>query len=130
MTHQEKIEWMAMWAVKNHCALELEGSVGFGRACVGIITNTVYPDYQWFDKDYNRVDNNGEVWIPEQAYHKHECVAVLGRGEEAESQLYEWLQWFDKNNFKLESKIRDDVRDPLEIILGKHIQARMVRKEV
>lgn len=129
MTRQEKIEWMAIWAAKNHLALELEGEVGFGRDCVGVLANDCYPDYMWFDPaTYDRMDTNGEVWQPKNAYHKHPCVAVLGRGEEVEAELYEWLKWFDANGFKLETGSNPIERlDMIEILFGKHKWARMVK---
>jgi hypothetical protein len=46
MTHEEKIQWMAMWAVKHGVTLKLEGECGFGRECVGILAGDVYPDYE------------------------------------------------------------------------------------
>ena len=62
-------------------------------------------------------------------YHKHPCVAVLGRGEDAESQLYEWLMWFDANGFKVETGIQpvDPKLGAIAFILGKHTYQRMVR---
>lgn len=130
MTHDEKVGWMALWAAKNGLQLNLEGECGFGRECVGVITEGIYPDYQWYDEATGkRADNNGDVWQPPDAYHKHPCVAVLGRGEGPESQLYDWLKWFDDNGFKLE--VGDQPFDPklgfLGIVLGKHRYVRMVR---
>lgn len=132
MTHEEKLSWMALWAAKNGLQLQLKGECGFGRECVGITTEGHYPDYEWYgdeEDDYERKDKNGKVWTPENAYHKHPCVAVLGRGEGAESELYEWLKWFDENNFKLET---GDLKvDPklgvIGFMLGKHRYARMVK---
>jgi hypothetical protein len=75
------------------------------------------------------LDNNGEVWIPEDSYHKHPCVAVLGRGKKAEEQLYQWLRWFDKNNFKLKiTPSKKENFETIEILLGHHINARMVKQ--
>lgn len=134
MTHQEKIEWMAVWAVKHHVRLDLEGECGIGRECVGIIADpSGYPEYEWDDEQYNRIDNNGDVWSPADAYHKHPCVAVLGRGEQAESQLYDWLKWFDENGFVVEKgDNRPEEWMPLGqigILMGKHRYARMVKKQ-
>jgi len=132
-TRDEKIAWMAVWAAKNGLQLVLEGECGFGRECVGVSTDGQYPEYQWYDDEtYERTDNNGQVWRPEDAYHKSDCVAVLGRGESAEAQLYEWLRWFDANGFELEtgdvpiSKENAGIA-PLLIALGKHRYARMVK---
>ena len=130
MTHEEKITWMAVWAAKNNLKLDLEGEVGICRECVGVSTEGHYPDYQWYDEDYNQIDNNGEVWVPKHAYHKHSCVAVLGRGENAEAELYDWLKWFDENNFKLETGDRPVNKElgSLAYIMGQHRYARMVKK--
>lgn len=129
MKHEKKIEWMAVWAAKNKMKLELEGEVGFGRPCVGVVSDSSYPDYMWYDEEFERVDNNGDVWCPENAYHKHPCVAVLGRGKEAEEQLYEWLKWFDENGFRLETgplKMNPDL-GAIGILLGHNRYSRMVR---
>lgn len=129
MTHEDKITWMALWASKNRVTLDLAGSVGFGRDCVGVVSHGTYPDYIWYDEDYNRIDPNGEVWCPENAYHKHTCVAVLGHGEKSEAQLYDWLKWFDDNGFTVEvgEVQRSRPFDPIELMLGKHVFVRMVR---
>lgn len=129
-THQEKLAWMALWAMKNKLTLVLEGECGFGRECVGVSAHDKYPDYEWDDSDYNRIDPNGDVWTPPNAYHKHPCVAVLGRGEEAEAQLYDWLKWFDNNGFVVEVTASGKKGlSPIEILLGKQWNVRMVRKE-
>ena len=132
MKHSEKIDWMILWAHKNKVRLELEGECGLGRECVGILAEGHYPDYKWYDEDWNRADNNGDVWIPDNAYHKHECVAVLGRGEVAEAQLYDWLKWFDDNNFKVEvsDKVIPKDLDPLIIMLQGIHEVRMVKQNV
>ena len=120
---------MAEFAMKNKAAITLEGECGFGRECVGLLVNGTYPDYEWTDENYDRVDPNGDVWTPENAYHKHPCVAVLGRGEEAEAQLYEWLKWFDDNGF-----VADEVANtktnlhPIELMMGKATEKRMVKR--
>jgi len=102
MTRDEKTQWMATWVATHGLKLELYGECGFGRECVGVTVGDNYPDYMWNDDDFNRIDGNGDVWVPDDAYHKHPCVAVLGRGEQAESQLYNWLKWFDDHGFNLE----------------------------
>lgn len=132
MKHQSKLDWMAIWCAKYAAALELKGECGFGRECVGIIKNGVYPAYHWYDdeNDYKQLDNNGDIWKPKNAYHKHECVAVLGHGKEAESQLYDWLKWFDDNGFILEHGFNDRGKsyDRLELLINSYIFSRMVKK--
>lgn len=118
--HADKITWMQNYAGRTGVILKLDGEVGFGRTCVGIVINDTYLDYDWLDND---------VWTPDDAYHKHACVAVLGHGEDAESQLYDWLKWFDINNFVAESGSVEGVTDPLRVMLGQHQYHRMVRGE-
>ena len=140
MTHDDKLVWMVQWAARNNAVLALEGECGFGRACVGVLAGNsgdpdevIYPDYEWYDEGYTkRLDDNGIVWTPKDTYHIHPCVAVLGRGEPAEAQLYDWLQWFDNNGFVLEAGTvsREELMrlGPIEILLCKHLYARMVKK--
>lgn len=131
MEHAAKIQYLEDWCKKTGLRLELEGECGLGRPCVGVTTGTIYPDYNWYDDDYERIDRNGDIWTPPNAYHKHPCVAVLGRGEVAESELYKWIKWFDDNGFVLETgKLTPDPRLPpvLAALLGKDEYARMVRK--
>lgn len=128
--HRHKLEYMAMWAMRHKVALTLEGECGFGRECVGILTGDQYPAYHWYDREsYDQLDDNGEVWIPEDAYHKHECVAVLGRGEKAEAQLYEWLKWFDEHGFTVETGLQevDPKLGALAYVMGQHKYAHMVK---
>lgn len=133
MTHEEKRQWMAMWAAENELLLTFNGACGMGRECVGVLANEHYPDYRWYanEQDEESSDDNGYVWTPEDAYHKHPCVAVLGRGEDAESQLYEWLKWFDDNGFKLEKGLNTLSKDlsAIALLFGKHKFQRMVRTE-
>lgn len=132
-SREDKLQWMAVWAAKNGLQLMLEGECGFGRECVGVIAEDQYPDYEWYEDDgeYARLDANGDVWTPPDAYHKHPCVAVLGRGEHAEAQLYDWLRWFDEHGFKLErgDKKMDPALGMIGVLMGKHRYVRLVRRE-
>lgn len=78
----DEIAWLNEWARKNKCHVEFEGECGIMRECVGITTGSLYPDTD---------ASLDEVPPPEDAYHKHDCLAVLGRGPKAERQLYEWV---------------------------------------
>lgn len=129
LTHEQKVQWMAVWAAKHGLKLELQGECGFGRECVGVSSGRNYPSYEWYDEEYNRADGNGDVWRPEDAYHKHPCVAVLGRGERAEAQLYDWLKWFDDNGFCVEcgGQPVDPKLGIIAALLGQDEYCRMVR---
>jgi len=126
MNHSEKIVWMHKYCSDNGLKLDLEGECGFGRECVGITLDGTFPDYEWYDDKWEEVSGNGDVWTPEDAYHKHPCVAVLGRGEDQEGQLYDWLKWFDDNNFKVESGEQPCISQ-IEMMLGRNTYKRMVK---
>lgn len=131
MEHKKKVEWMTVWCARNGVRLALEGECGFGRECVGISVDGKYPDYFWYNEEtWERADSNGDVWQPEDAYRKQPCVAVLGRGEKAEAQLYDWLKWFSDNNFVIHTGERpvDPALGMIAYILGRNRFARMVRK--
>jgi hypothetical protein len=132
MTHTEKLDWMRAWCDKNGARLELVGSVGMFRDCVGIVCGTgfseKYPDYEWYDAKYERIDKNGDVWRPDDAYHKHPCVAVLGHGKKAEAQLYEWLCWFDEHGFVVQVGAQSSDNHSISYLLGDRTSARMVKR--
>lgn len=126
--HEEKINWMAIWCAKNGALLNLNGEIGLGRECVGISVNGNYAEYEWHDSELTRIDENGDVWCPEDALRPY--VAVLGRGEKAESQLYDWLKWFDDEGFNLETSMSlDDIKNPIQLFIGKRHKVRMVRRK-
>jgi hypothetical protein len=125
---KDKIEWLENWCKIEGLALVLEGVCGFGRECVGVasLNDGTYPDYVWYNDNYGREDKNGEVWCPQNAYHKHPCTAVLGRGEEAVQQLYNWCKWFEAHGFHYK-KEKVVCNDPIELMLGRAWQHRMVK---
>lgn len=135
--------WMETYAKTLHqdAKVMYDTECGFGRPCVGLSVQGVFPDYEVWeetpeddegDYGYVRTDTNGDVWRPEDAYHKHPCVAVLGTGPDAERQLYEWLKWFHDHDFRLEagdldlSDLEEDTR-AIRVMLGMTRYARMVR---
>jgi len=102
----EKIAFMVEWASEGGAHLETNGEVGFGRDCVGISKDNAYIDY-----DYN--DN---IWTPEDAYHKHDCLAVLGHGEDSLEQLYQWVKWLKENDWTIKTDLRKP-KDNLDLLL-------------
>ena len=73
-----------------------EGECGFGRECVGLTNGNNWVAYnprrsgahgpiaKFYDERFYDVR-------PASAYHKHDCLAVLGRGEDAIRQLSAWV---------------------------------------
>jgi len=104
ITAEERRTYLALWAAKHGVALELEGKCGIGRECVGFTKGSGYLDYShlWDDD----TDEATGFFTPADAYHKHACMAVLGRGEDAERQLFEWAKWLDDNGWTVETVSR------------------------
>jgi hypothetical protein len=75
---------------------EEEGECGLGRECVGLTNGNNYVDYNPIcEPNYDYVEGfyDERLWdiAPENAYHKHDCLAVLGRGDNAIRELSEWI---------------------------------------
>jgi hypothetical protein len=100
-TREAQILYLTEWASRYGCCLQLAGEVGFGRECVGILKGDTYIDYA----------HETGIWTPEDAYHKHDCVAVLGRGDEALAQLCQWVKWLDENGWGVEEIYRKPSSD-------------------
>jgi hypothetical protein len=97
MTYDTRLEvaFLEDWAKQNGCEFKPDGEVGFGRECVGITTGSEYPSYEDYDPKtgeatYACGDANPPPEVQD-AYHKHPCLAVLGRGPEAIHQLFLWV---------------------------------------
>lgn len=84
------------FAIRFKLIFQEEGEVGIGRECVGLTNGNNYVEYnpsniqtgEDIPEFYNPVFN--EI-APPHAYHKHPCIAVLGRGEEAIRELTDWV---------------------------------------
>lgn len=117
---RERLEWMAVWCATNNCQLQLEGSVGFMRECVGILNHGNYPVY-----------GEDVTFTPENAYHKHDCVAVLGRGPDVEKELYDWLKWFEEHGYTVTAGVSETMASmhPVQIMMGQHHEVRMTKRQ-
>ena len=118
MNIKDKIEWLQQECKELGLTLSLYGECGLGRPCVGVLfvkgEDSFYPDYKIMDED-GYIIHGAEVWIPNDAYHKHPCVAVLGHGDDSISQLYDWMKWFKDNKYFL-NIIKNDlsaIDDPI-----------------
>lgn len=105
-TRAEQIVYLTDWAARYQCSLQLNGQVGFGRDCTGILKSGTYIDLADV-KDREAYREGGDWWQPEDAYHKHDCLAVLGHGEEALDQLYRWVKWLDGHGYGVEEVYRE-----------------------
>lgn len=95
-TLEECRENIQAFANRFKIVFDDEGECGFGRECVGIrhgdnwvAYNPVNrEDYEYIEEFYD--ERLSEI-APKDAYHKYDCLAVLGRGEEAIRQLSDWV---------------------------------------
>jgi hypothetical protein len=112
-SRSEQIVYLTEWAAKNKAALSLNGSVGFGRDCVGIIVGGTYIDTAEAKEAtaYNFSAPPHSWWEPEDAYHKHDCLAVLGHGDGPLRQLYDWVKWLEENGWGVEEVYRQPTND-------------------
>jgi hypothetical protein len=106
VTRDAQIVYITEWASRFRCALQLNGQVGFGRNCVGVLQGDTYIDTSDI-KDQEAYREGGDWWEPEDSYHKHDCLAVLGHGDESLEQLYRWVKWLDENRYGIEVVYRE-----------------------
>lgn len=89
------------FAKRHEINLITSGEVGFGRDCVGFSKERGFVDYRPLDMGSDMFDEIagfegdriGDI-APEDAYHKHACLAVLvvdGGTERALDQLCDWV---------------------------------------
>lgn len=84
------------FANKWKLIFEDEGEIGLGRECVGLLGGESYVAFNPLDlKECTTIEEyyNEELYsiCPEDAYHKGDYLAVLGRGDDAIVQLSEWV---------------------------------------
>ena len=93
------INELNVFANKHKLILEDNGEVGFGRPCVGFISKGGnYLDYNPYSHpDYEPIWERDERLEPPKdvtdAYHKHDCFAVLVHNENHEDALRQLLLW-------------------------------------
>ena len=97
MNAEEAKNICQQFALKHKVIFDDTGECGFGRECVGFNIGN-----QWLDHNPTRApdyDPIPELACPDayapddvNSYHKHECLAVLGRGDEAVIGLAKWVQ--------------------------------------
>lgn len=122
---QTKIAYMQTWCAGQNVQLVTKGEVGFGRPCVGVNQNSTYLDFTWTGYNEDRevmrelyADQNIQAFrqaAPEDAYHKHDCMAVLVHGDDygkALDQLYDWIKWCDEHGWGVVTSNRKTWNEP------------------
>ena len=97
MTEGEAREICQAFANKHKVIFDDEGECGFGRECVGFNYGGAWVDHNPFSMpNFDPIPEYAcaaaEPPDGVNAYHKHDCLAVLGRGDEAIIQLAKWVQ--------------------------------------
>lgn len=114
---------LLMWAGRNKSVFEDDGEVGFGRPCVGILNGTLYINTgPIYDSEYRTVlkvapEGAAQPREVEDAYHKHTCLCVLGRGEYAIWQLWFWVENIKRHDLVVD-RLDIQPRDALDMILN------------
>lgn len=113
----EHVLFLTRWAAKHGAVVDFAGQCGFGRECVGVKVGGTYLDYAhlWdlFGRDQARW---ASWWTPEDSYHKHPCMAVLGRGPGAVAQLCAWAKFLDGHGWRVVEEYREPA-NALEAVL-------------
>lgn len=124
-----KLAWLAGWCAAQGLYLQLDGEVGFGRECVGILDGASYVDFDTYDEETFEPLPGQEGLIPgaeaPEAYGKHDCLAVLGRGPESESQLYAWVRRLSEAGARIEKNVPKTMPD-LGALVGITTRTRIV----
>ena len=90
------------FAFKHKLIFVDDGEVGFGRPCVGFLApGGSYVDFDPYHAEtFEPIfpENEGVIFTPsgvKDAYHKHDCMAVLVRGENYDEALRQLELWVD-----------------------------------
>lgn len=105
---EQYIKNIQEFANTHKLIFEREGECGFGRECVGLLHGDNYVDYNPTDSvSYEPIkefeDDRLYAIAPPLAYHKHNCLAVLGRGEKSIKQLSDWVDSLKELNVTIET---------------------------
>ena len=130
MANDTRIEvgFLERWAAENGCRFEPEGECGFGRECVGVTAGDEYPAYEAFNHEtleetHNCPEAAPPVGVPN-AYHKHPCLAVLGRGPDAIHELYLWVGALAERGVVVERRPRQG--RPIDLLFHGTTEALLV----
>jgi len=98
MKFEESLKICQDFALKHKVIFDDEGECGFGRECVGFRSRNTWINHNPlnYDGSYEPIKefSDDRLYSPGDinAYHKHDCLAVLGRGEQAIIQLATWVK--------------------------------------
>lgn len=129
MSHDQDMLDLIRWASQFGCTVSVNGEIGFGRPCVGVLCGSSYVALGPQEKFPADGHGQPEIWfatcIPEaappigvDAYHKDDYFAVLGTGPEAEAQLVTWWKSIlEKGEIGIKVGPTQN-RDPLQLLFS------------
>ena len=95
------IQNLHKFAHKHDIQLITKGDIGFGRPCVGFLKRENYISYNPYTIDrFEPVwPDEDKVYPPDDlvpdAYHKHDCLAVLVHNDDYDKALVQLSHWVD-----------------------------------
>jgi len=121
---EDKKKWLEDWArsLDPDIRFVAEAECGFGRECVSITHEGLGQHVEYPDDAPVTADD---------AYHKGPYLCVLGRGENAVNQMYDWCKALDAegyNKFQAQANDKFDGH-PIAKILGQDKKYILVRSE-
>lgn len=141
-----KMEFLELWAARNKCYVQVKGEVGFGRPCVGICFGQSYVDLPQYPHEAEHgsdemTDYYSQTKLlpsaPEDAYHKHDCLAVLVHNDDydkALEQLWDWVGVLSQQGWTVRIQDRNTYNKEgfgmaLELMMGGTQQAVLELKK-
>jgi len=125
VSEPDETRYLAAWAERYGALLQTEGEVGFGRSCVGITKDGTYPGYREYEHvEFALLHECPEAAPPAEvkdAYHKHDCLAVLGRGPDIIHQLYAWVRHLEAQGIGIAVLPRRPANDIDALINGHEV---------
>jgi hypothetical protein len=108
-TIQECRENIQAFADRFKLIFDEAGEVGIGRECVGLRNHSSFVEFNPVEPpEYGFVPEYYDERLfdirPENGYHKFDCLAVLGRGDDAIRELSEWVDKLNSLNAVVETR--------------------------
>ncbi|MDR1282421.1 MAG: hypothetical protein LBK99_16605 [Opitutaceae bacterium] len=121
------------FALKHKVIFDDKGECGFGRKCVGFCDGGNWIAHNPYrHSDYEPIPGLAcaDCYAPAgvNSYHKHDCLAVLGHGDEAIIGLARWVQKMEAAGEVHIVKYRTGATGMQALIAGTHARAVIVKK--
>lgn len=135
LTAEQAREICGRFALKHRVIFDDRGECGFGRECVGFSSGDKWIDHNpcTMGGNYDRIESLAckDTHPPEDvdAYHKHHCLAVLGRGDGAIIGLAKWVLKMEAAGEVEVVSYETGATGFQALVSGVHARAVVVRKK-